>query len=150
IDSNYESFEITGNTANRLDLLSGAPANGRWRIVKDPTFLEQLIVEIYNESEDGQDTDFNIAVDLLPIVQDMTVSGIAIYRDNDSHPNNTNGQFDPGIDIPIRLDGPPQAISSATGPENQFLFVFSSPGTDNVPQPKDQQNRFRQWVPDTY
>ena len=30
-------------------------------------------------------------------------SGWAIYRDNDSHPNNTNGQFDPGIDSFVGL-----------------------------------------------
>ena len=53
IDSQYKSFRITGNSDNRLTLLSGEPADGQWRIVSNPTFLEQVIVELYDEGGTG-------------------------------------------------------------------------------------------------
>lgn len=161
IDSRYEAYQIVGNTATQLTLLSGTPRSGAWRIVKEPSFLEQLIVEFYNE---GQDAEFNPAVDLLPLNRDMEVSGIAIYRDNDNNPSNRNGVFDPGIDIPIALDAPPIYIGAA-GSDLQAKFVFSSPGTDDYAGARRdgsgnlvagtgvslaEQPRNRQWVPDSF
>jgi len=69
-----------------------------------------------------------------------------LYRDNDNNPANRNGIYDPDIDIPIPLDVPPFYIGQ-TGEATQVKFVFSTPGTDNVPIPKDQQTRNRQWIP---
>ena len=146
VDSAYETFEITGNDQNKLQLLSGIPADGRWRVVKDPTFLEQVIVELYNE---GLESEFNPLVDLLPLDSDQELSGIALYRDNDSSTESRNGRFDPAVDIPLRLDAPPQFIGQ-TGEEQQVKFVFSSPGTDDVPMPLADQPRRRQWVPDSF
>ncbi|HOT52044.1 MAG TPA: hypothetical protein PLI07_13765, partial [Candidatus Hydrogenedentes bacterium] len=50
IDSRYEAYEILGNTNNKLTLRSGRPRDGAWRIVQDPSFLEQVIVEFYTGS----------------------------------------------------------------------------------------------------
>jgi pyruvate/2-oxoglutarate dehydrogenase complex dihydrolipoamide acyltransferase (E2) component len=72
-------------------------------------------------------------------------SGIALYRDNDEHPNNRNGTFDPPsirtdasglpyfdyIDVPIVLDDPPDLVGVAGEPPIQVRMPFSSPGTDN-------------------
>lgn len=146
VDSGYETFQIVGNTADQLTLLSGQPANGRWRIVTEPTFLEQVVVEFYNE---GQDSDFNPSSDLLPLDLDQRVSGVALYRDNDSDPGNRNGLFDPDIDIPIALDAAPVFIGQ-TGDNIQVQFVFSTPGTDDVPAAMAEQTRHRQWVPDSF
>jgi PKD repeat protein len=146
VDSGYETYEIVTNTANQLTLFSGRPRDGSWRIVRDPSFLEQVIIEIYNE---GQDADFNPVFDLLPLDLDQELSGVALYRDNDQHPDNRNGLFDPGIDIPLPLDAPPRFVGQ-TGESTQVKFVFSSPGTDDIPLPRAQQARNRQWVPDTF
>lgn len=146
IDSQYKSFRITGNSDNRLTLLSGEPADGQWRIVSNPTFLEQVIVELYDEGGDGR---FTLQNDLLPLSLDQTVSGVAIYRDNDANPANTNGQFDKDIDIPLTLDYPPYLIGAVGEPSTQVLFVFSTPGTDNLPKPMSQQANNRQWVQDS-
>jgi hypothetical protein len=146
VDSGYETYQITGNTANQLALLSGAPRNGTWRIVKDPTFLEQVIVEFYDASVSGN---FNPSIDLLPLNVDQDVSGVALYRDNDNNPLNRNGLYDPGVDIPIALDAAPVYIGQI-GEDTQVKFVFSTPGTDNVPKSKAQQTRHRQWVPDSF
>ena len=161
IDSTYESFEITSNSDDQLELLSGQPANGAWRIVKSPTFLEQVTVEIYPEIEGGtvttiagakqakQTSGFNVEEDLLPLNIDQSLSGVALYRDNDFHPQNTNGVWDPGIDIPVTLDGDPEFIGQA-GEPTKVRFVFSTPGVDNHPVPRAQQPRNRQWIPDTF
>ena len=141
--------------------LGGTPRSGNWRIVKDPSCLEQLIVEFYN---DGQDAEFNPAADLLPLNRDMEVSGIAIYRDNDNDPSNRNGAFDPGIDIPIALDVPPTYVG-ASGSDLQAKFVFAAPGTDDYAGAQRdgsgnvlagtgvslaEQPRHRQWVQDSF
>ncbi|HEX71771.1 MAG TPA: hypothetical protein ENN65_00430 [Candidatus Hydrogenedentes bacterium] len=146
VDSRFETYEIVANTANQLTLFSGQPRDGQWRIVRDPTFLEQVIVEFYNE---GEDADFNPFTDLLPLDVDQRISGVALYRDNDAHPNNRNGVFDPDIDIPLTLDAPPVFIGQ-TSEDIKVMFVFSTPGTDDVPIPRAQQPRNRQWVPDTF
>ena len=146
VDSKYKSFKITGNTENRLTLMAGEPADGEWRIVSNPTFLEQVVVELYDEGGDGE---FTILNDLLPLSKDQTVSGVAIYRDNDMHPGNTNGQFDPGVDIPLTLDYPPYQIGAIGEPSTQVLFVFSTPGTDNFPRSMAEQANNRQWVQDS-
>jgi len=146
VDSLYKSFKITGNSNNRLTLLSGEPADGSWRIVSNPTFLEQVIVEFYDEGGDGK---FTILNDLLPLSLDQTISGVAIYRDNDAHPGNTNGQFDKDIDIPLTLDYPPYLIGAVGEPSTQVMFVFSTPGTDNLPKPMAQQANNRQWIQDS-
>jgi PKD repeat protein len=146
IDSNFESFEITSNTADTLNLFAGAPAEGSWRIVRSPTFFEQVVVELYNE---GTDSEFNPFSDLLPLALDQAVSGVAVYRDNDNHPNNKNGIFDAGIDIPLPLDAAPAFVGQA-GEDLQVKFVFSSPGTDDIPVPRADQQRNRQWIFDTF
>ncbi len=146
IDENFEPFEITANTATQLALRSGKPADGDWRIVQEPTFLEQVIVEFYNE---GLDADFNPIVDLLPLDLDQRLSGVALYRDNDNHPANSNGIFDPEIDIPVALDAPPRFVGIASE-DIQVKFVFSTPGTDDVPKPLEEQARNREWVYDTF
>ncbi|MEA3364167.1 MAG: CFI-box-CTERM domain-containing protein, partial [Candidatus Hydrogenedentes bacterium] len=143
---NYKSFKITGNTENRLTLMAGEPADGEWRIVSNPTFLEQVIVELYDEGGDGE---FTLQNDLLPLSLDQTVSGVAIYRDNDLHPGNTNGQFDADVDIPLTLDYPPYQIGAVGEPPTQVLFVFSTPGTDDFPRPMAEQANNRQWVQDS-
>jgi len=150
IDSTYESFEIVGNSSNALSLLSGTPATGGFFISRDPSFFEYLIVEFYDE---GNDVQFDIRDDLRLMDIDPTISGLAIYRDNDFDPSNRNGQFDPGIDIPIELGFAPFQVGVAGEPQNQFKLVFASPGTDDVPQPGaarglENQPRRRQWVPD--
>jgi IPT/TIG domain len=156
VDSNYESYEIIDNTTNinlstgtvnaSLFLRSGTPEDGAWRIVRDPTFLEQIIVEFYDEDRDGH---FNINADLMPLVADPELSGVAIYRDNDLNPANTNGQFDEGIDIPVVPDYAPFRMGLVGEPNSQVMVIFSTPGTDDVPAPLASQPRRRQWVYDS-
>lgn len=146
IDANYESFEILSNTNNTLQLRAGTPVDGPWRIVRNPTFLETVIVEFYNEGADAQ---FNLSNDLLPLKLDQELSGVAIYRDNDNDVRNRNGIFDINVDIPIRLDVAPRIIGN-TGEATQVQFTFSTPGTDDVPQPRANQTRNRQWIYDTF
>ncbi|MBP8131382.1 MAG: hypothetical protein KA184_17520 [Candidatus Hydrogenedentes bacterium] len=151
IDEGYEAYEITGNNAQTLTLLSGQPRNGRWRIVRNPTFLEQLFIELYPEIDllTGGTSGFNAEDDLLPLDLDQEISGIALYRDNDMNPANRNGRWDPGIDIPLMLDAEPDFIGQA-GEPTQARFIFSTPGTDEFPVAKAQQPRHRQWVQDTF
>lgn len=144
IDRGFEQYLITGNNTNTLTLESGTPRNGPYRIVKDPTFLEQLVVEFYDIGKDGK---FNILDDLLPFDSNPAKSGVAIYRDNDY--DGVNGVFD-SADIPVKLDFPPFQIGQAGEPSVQVMFVFSTPGTDNVPLPRALQTRNRQWVPDSF
>ncbi|MDZ4859472.1 MAG: CFI-box-CTERM domain-containing protein, partial [Candidatus Hydrogenedentes bacterium] len=151
IDSQYEQFQIVSNTSNRLNLdaptnASGTPRNGAWIIARDPTFLEQIIVEFYDNGNDGG---FNHLDDLMPMDIDPTVSGIALYRDNDNNPSNENGTFDDG-DLPVRMNFPPYQIGAAGEVENQFLLVFSTPGTDDIPTDQINQTRRRQWIPDSF
>lgn len=146
IDSNFESFEITANSANNLTLFAGKPAEGSWRIVRNPSFFEEMVVELYNE---GTDAEFNPFNDLLPLALDQEISGIALYRDNDNNPNNKNGIFDADIDIPVPLDAPPAFVGQA-GEDLQVKFVFSSPGTDDIPVLRRDQQRNRQWIYDTF
>jgi len=146
IDSAFESYEIIGNTTNQVSLLSGTPRNGSWRIERNPSFLEEVTLEFYDE---GTNANFNPLNDLLPLNIDPQISGIALYRDNDADPRNRNGMFDADIDIPITLDASPYYIGQ-TGEATQVKFVFSSPGTDNVPIPQEQQSRKRQWVPTSF
>ncbi len=147
IDSGFEAYEIVGNTTNRLALLSGTPREGKWCVVKDPSFLEQVIVEFYDEGLDGR---FSAAEDLLPLDKDQTKSGVALYRDNRNNPANRIGQFDPGIDIPLQLDDRPVFIGNVGEPEMQVKFVFSSPGTDSLPTSTVTQPRLRQYIPETF
>jgi hypothetical protein len=148
IDRSFRAFEISANTDSLLTLVStSTPTNGKWFIAKDPTFLEQIIVEFYDEGGDGG---FSILDDLLPLNrEDLRNSGVAIYRDNDNDPANENGKFD-STDIPVPLDADPQLIGESGEVTTQVKFVFSSPGTDDVPVPKVQQEPLRQWVPDTF
>ncbi|HPO13326.1 MAG TPA: PKD domain-containing protein [Candidatus Hydrogenedentes bacterium] len=146
LDSAYEPYQIVSNTANQLNLLSGTPRTGSWRIVTEPSFLEQVIVEFYNE---GTDANFNPTVDLLPLNADQELSGVALYRDNDNNPLNRNGVFDPDIDIPLPLDAAPVYIGQ-TAEDIQVKFVFSTPGTDDYPIPMESQTRNRQWAPDSF
>lgn len=146
VDSGYETYEIVANTANELVLLSGAPRNGAWRIVRDPSFLEEVTVELY---QDGIGASFNPVTDLLPLDIDQRLSGVALYRDNDQHPDNRNAYFDPDIDIPITLDAVPRFVGQS-GEDIQVKFVFSTPGTDDFPKPRAEQTRNRQWVQDSF
>jgi len=146
IDSGFEAYEIVGNSETQLFLLSGTPRSGPWRIERNPTFLEEVLIELYNE---GTSSDFNPLYDLLPLNLDQEISGVALYRDNDFDPRNRNGVFDPGIDLPIQLDVAPFYVG-VTGEATKVKFVFSMPGTDNVPYPRDQQPRHIQWVPTSF
>ncbi len=146
VDSAYKSFEILSNTSNQLVLRGGMPSDGRWQIAIDPTFLEQVIVELYDIAGSGV-FGFN---DVLPLDKDQAKSGVALYRDNRFNPANRQGQFDPGIDIPIELDDPPAYIGNVGENRKQVKFVFSSPGTDNLPVPLADQPQLRQWVPDSF
>ena len=146
VDELFESYEIVGNTADTLMLLSGTPRNGAWRIVYEPTFLEEVTVELYQE---GSAATFNPLTDLLPLDIDQRVSGLAIYRDNDNHPGNRNGMFDPDIDIPLSLDTPPE-FTGRNAEDIKIRFMFSKPGTLNFPLPVNEQPRNRQWVPDSF
>ena len=146
IDSNLETFEIVSNSPEQLVLFSGQPQDGSFKIVSDPSFLEQVIVDLFNE---GTPADFNPLFDLLPLNLDQRLSGVALYRDNDSDPANRNGLFDPEIDIPLTLDAPPR-FSGRTAEDMQIKFVFSSPGTDDFPIAREDQPRNRQWVPNSY
>ena len=146
IDEHYESYDITGNTENTLTLLSGTPRNGAWRVVRDPSFLEELTVEFYQE---GDFATLNPLTDFLPLDIDQRISGIALYRDNDSNSANRNGMFDPDIDIPLSLDAPPR-FSGHTADETKVHFVFSTPGTSDFPISHAEQARNRQWVYDSF
>jgi PKD repeat protein len=146
VDAGYESYEITGNVGDEMTLLSGTPRNGKWRIAHDPSFLEEVQVELYGDQSGGS---FNPLTDLLPLDIDPRISGVALYRDNDNHPDNRNGIFDPDIDVPIALDAPPR-FSGQTAEDIQVKFVFSTPGTDEFPLPKAAQTRHRQWVQDGF
>lgn len=151
VDRNYQSFRITGNNATKLFLeasanAAGTPTTGAWMVVRDPSFLEQVIIEFYDVGNDGA---FNILDDLAPFDIDPTTSGVAFYRDNDNDPGNENGIFDPS-DLPVQLDYPPFQIGQAGEPDTQVMMVFSTPGTDNVPKNIANQTRRRQWVPDTF
>lgn len=150
IDSNYEQFEIVSNSDDTLTLLSGTPRSGDWSIVRDPTFLETLVVEFYDNDNDG---DFDFARDIMPFDIDPRVSGVALYRDNDFNPSNRNGVFDPMIDIPIQTDFAPFFIGVPGEPAMQVKLVFASPGTDDAPQsglPRgiENQPRRRQVIPE--
>ncbi|GMV91950.1 MAG: hypothetical protein AMXMBFR82_17280 [Candidatus Hydrogenedentota bacterium] len=151
VDKNYQSFRITGNNANRLFLqasanAAGTPASGAWRVVRDPSFLEQVIIEFYDVGRDGA---FNILDDLLPLDINPNLSGVKLYRDNDNDPANENGVFD-SADIPVPLDYAPFQIGQAGEPSTQVMMVFSSPGTDNIPVAIANQKRHRQWIYDTF
>jgi hypothetical protein len=156
VDSEYTTFEIIGNSDQQLFLhcdpadtacvFGPQPADGAFKIVRDPTFLEQVIVDLFNE---GTPSDFNPLVDLLPLDRDQTISGVALYRDNDNHPDNRNGSFDPDIDIPLTLDASPR-FSGRTAEDLQIKFVFSSPGTDDFPILRLNQTINRQWVPNSF
>lgn len=146
VDSRFESYEIVSNTADTLILRSGNPRDGAWRVVQEPTFLEEATVELYQE---GTAATFNPAMDLLPLDIDQRVSGVALYRDNDNHPNNRNGLFDPDIDIPLTLDTAPR-YAGRNAEDIKVRFVFSLPGTRDFPLPVTEQPRNRQWVPDTF
>ena len=50
----------------------------------------------------------------------------------------------------MRLDGPPLFIGEVGEPDTQVKLVFSTPGTDEWPEPRASQPRRRQWVPDTF
>lgn len=150
VDEGYESYEITGNTDDTLALLSGEPLSGRWRIASEPTFLEYLFIEIYPDSDDfSASSGFNAEDDLLPLNIDQEISGVALYRDNDMHPGNRNGYWDPDIDIPVQLDAEPDFIGEASE-ATQVRFVFSTPGTDEYPMPRANQPRRRQWIQDSF
>ncbi len=146
VDKEYHAFEIVSNTVDQLSLRFGTPAEGPWRIVRDPTFLEQLIVELYDQGANGN---FNPVTDLLPLSIDPRISGLALYRDNDNDPRNRNGIFDADIDLPVELDVAP-FFSGVSGESTQVKFVFSTPGTDDVPVPMAQQTNHRQWIPDSF
>ncbi|MCK5862486.1 MAG: DUF1565 domain-containing protein, partial [Candidatus Hydrogenedentes bacterium] len=146
VDNHYESYEITGNTENTLTLLSGTPEDGVWRVVQDPSFLEEVTVELYQE---GDFATMNPLTDLLPLDIDQRISGIALYRDNDNHSGNRNGLFDPDIDIPLSLDTAPR-FSGRTADELKVRFVFSTPGGNDFPLPRAEQSRNRQWVHDHF
>jgi uncharacterized repeat protein (TIGR01451 family) len=151
VDRNYQSFRITGNNATKLFLeasanAAGTPTTGAWMIVRDPSFLEQVIIEFYDVGNDGA---FNILDDLAPFDINPTTSGVAFYRDNDNDPGNENGIFDP-TDLPVQLDYPPFQIGQAGEPDTQVMMVFSTPGTDNIPKNIANQTRHRQWIPDTF
>jgi len=157
VDSSYESFEITGNNSNTLFLRTSgnvldAPLNGQWVIARSPSFFEQLVVEFYDEGNDGG---FDLLEDLLPLQIDPTLSGIKLYRDNDFNPGNVNGEFDPG-DIPVPLDYAPYQIGQPGEPSFQVMFDFSSPGTDDIGPGgvaatlASQFPHNRQWVQDSF
>ncbi len=157
IDSSYEGFEITGNTPDTLFLRTSgnaldAPISGAWIIARSPSFFEQLIVEFYDEGNDGE---FNLLEDLLPMNIDPSLSGLKLYRDNDFNPGNVNGELDPG-DIPVPLDYAPYQIGQPGEPTFQVLLDFSSPGTDNVGPGgvtaplASQFPHNRQWVQDSF
>jgi hypothetical protein len=145
IDNQFEAYAIESNVGNLVTLVSGTPRAGDWWISCDPSFFEQLIVEFYDTERDGE---FNILQDFLPLALDQRISGVALYRDNDGNPANLNGQWDPA-DIPVILDDPPRLVGVPGEPATQVKFVFSSPGTDNLPISQVDQPRLRQWVPDT-
>lgn len=146
VDGRYESYEILGNSGDTLYLLSGKPLTGAWRIVQNPTYLEEVMVELYQE---GTHNTFNPLTDLLPLDIDQQVSGVALYRDNDNHPANRNGVFDPDIDIPLSLDCPPRFFGQ-TGDTMKVRFCFSLPGTGDFPKARDRQPRNRQWIYDGF
>jgi hypothetical protein len=102
-------------------------------------------------------------------------AGIALYRDNDGHPRNRNGIFDPPtittnpttgqvtldfVDVPVDLDDPPDLIGVSGEPPIQVRMVFSSPGVDDYagsvdpPWPEElslaSQPNLRQRVPRTF
>ena len=151
VDHRFESYEITANTSDTLDLLSGTPRDGHYIIAKDPSFLEQVIVELYDE---GGAAGFSLARDLMPLVADPEKSGIALYRDNIWHPNHRPGVFDPAIDIPLELDFRPFRAGLAGEPDNMIKMVLSTPGTSGIPLAGhehgiENQPRRRQWAPNT-
>jgi len=96
-------------------------------------YLEQLIVELYNE---GDDNDFNVLLDLMPFTIDSRTSGIGLWRDlRPSDPDwdaagSVQGVFD-RFDRPLLFDDPPDLIGAVGEPETQVRMVFSSPGTDD-------------------
>jgi hypothetical protein len=148
IDSAGKAFRITANGPQQLELEHGRePQAGAWKIVRDATFLEQLMVEFYDESEDAR---FNVLTDLLPLSRDMRVSGVALFRDNDGHPDNRNGVYDPGVDLPVELNEAPRFFGPSGGPDARVRFIFSSPGTDDLPVNRAEQANLRQWVPLTW
>ncbi len=77
------------------------------------------------------------AQDLNPL-SNTDQSGVAIYRDNNSHPNNRPGQFDPGIDERIPLEiGPNKSrknASTGAAEDDPFtrLYVDQAAATDAV------------------
>jgi hypothetical protein len=157
VDAEYRGYLITANTATTLTLAGGTPAAGAWYIVKDPTFLEQVVVEFYNETETG--LPFRLSEHLLPLNINPDLSGVALYRDNDNHPLNQNGIFDPGVDLPVWTDFPPFVTGQPGEPDTQVMFVFSSPGTDDIPTYNTGENYVgrnfpapynRQVVPDSF
>ncbi|MEK7795506.1 MAG: CFI-box-CTERM domain-containing protein, partial [Candidatus Hydrogenedentota bacterium] len=147
VDGAHVSFRITGNSATRLTLQAGTPASGAYYIVSNPSFLESMVVEVARSATTSTFSFFN---DMLPLHADQSVSGVAVYRDNDFNPTNSNGVFDPGVDIPLTLDDAPALLGSPGDPITRVQFVFSSPGTDDWPAPLAEQPLLRQWVPTAF
>ncbi|MFB6346891.1 MAG: hypothetical protein ABEK50_14290, partial [bacterium] len=81
------------------------------------------------------------AGDLNPL-SNTDQSGVAIYRDNNSHPNNNSGQFDPDIDVRMPLDVSKSTKNGPTGEaaDDPFarLFIDHSASTPAVVPHDDQ------------
>jgi hypothetical protein len=86
--------------------------------------------------EEQSDTNNFTASDLKPLSNDRE-SGIAIFRDDDDDPDNSNGQFDPQIDnlVPIDLDNVETQKSAPTGlgTETPLVRLILDLASDTMP-----------------
>jgi len=142
---------------------------------------QQETTQTLNSTQAGQIVSIGPPVGTLVDADDtlFTVAaigaGIALYRDNDDHPDNTNGEFDPPeivtnpttgdvslefVDEPVDLDDQPDLVGVSGEPPIQVRMVFSSPGVDDYagsvdpPWPEElplaSQPDLRQRVPRTF
>jgi hypothetical protein len=101
------------------------------------SLLEQLDLVL----DDGTT---NFSANELNALANADTSGVAIYRDNDDHPNNNSGQFDPGIDVRIPLNLAKSTKEGRTGEadDDPFvrLFVDHSASTEALIPDNDQSD----------
>ncbi|MFB6356219.1 MAG: hypothetical protein ABEJ65_06860, partial [bacterium] len=103
---------------------------------------DAILKEINMHFEEGGS---NFTADDLNPLNNTDTSGIAVYMDNDEHPENNNGVFDPEIDRRLQLDLTNSSKSAPGGTDDPFArieltgiggetgAVTDSPDTPDVP-----------------
>lgn len=104
---------------------------------EEKVWLEQLIVEFFQA---GADSDFSVNEDLRPLRRKGSTSGLALYDDNDDDDGNTNGQFDPEIDLPLTLTQVPDLVGELGEPRFQVRMILEGRKKWRVPSSNRNKN----------